>query len=192
MKINMKSNQKLAPNLASPSAVSSSVMLFKRVASRIILWFKAHLVGLGLFLAVLILLIGVNNWQLRQFRWVKLGDNRYLVVIARSPQARTQGLSDRTDIGAQGMLFIQPQTARHIFWMNRMKMPLDFIWLKDDQVVDLHQNVPTPVELGEIARVQPGEPASYVLEVPSGFIEREQVEIGTRFTILPIWYLAFW
>jgi len=188
----MKSNQKSAPNLALPPAVSSSVMLFKRVASRIILWFKAHLVGLGLFLAVLILLIGVNNWQLRQFRWVKLGDNRYLVVIARSPQARTQGLSDRTDIGAQGMLFIQPQTARHIFWMNRMKMPLDFIWLKDDQVVDLHQNVPTPVELGEIARVQPGEPANYVLEVPSGFIEREQVEIGTRFTILPIWYLAFW
>lgn len=66
------------------------------------------------------------------------------VEVVNTVQTRKQGLSGRSSLGADGMLFVFAQPAQHQFWMKDMKFPLDFVWINQGQVVDLAQNIPAP------------------------------------------------
>lgn len=67
------------------------------------------------------------------------------VEIADTPTKRSKGLGGRQSLGEnEGMLFIFDNTDKHPFWMKGLKFPLDFVWIKDDKVVDITENVPSP------------------------------------------------
>ncbi|MEK7091081.1 MAG: DUF192 domain-containing protein [Patescibacteria group bacterium] len=98
------------------------------------------------------------------------------IEIADTENKRQQGLSNHTNLSDQsGMLFIFPQPGRHSFWMKDMNFPLDFIWIRDGQVVQISTNIPTtqpPVTL------TPDQPVDQVLEVPAGFIDKYGIKVG--------------
>ena len=107
------------------------------------------------------------------------------VEVVRSPARLAQGLSGRTEIGADGMLFILPQTRVETFWMNDMLFPLDIIWILDGKVVDISVAVPAPSSKSDQpARVWPKSPVSAVLELNSGAAKNLGIEIGSVMTIL--------
>ena len=95
----------------------------------------------------------------------------FKLLIADTPQLRNRGLSYRDSLSRDsGMLFIFEKKDFYSFWMNEMKFPLDFLWINDETIVDLSENIPLFSE-GEITTVKPSKPVNKVLEVNSGIIK---------------------
>lgn len=131
----------------------------------------------------------------RSFSQLTIGDQTYEVVLSETPEEITQGLSRRQTIGAEGMLFILPEKRVVSFWMYQMNFPLDFVWIADGQVVDLHENVPsvpfnTPEQ--EIPVVSPAVPIQMVLEVPVGFIQEKNITRGMSVELAPTRTVMGW
>jgi len=148
--------------------------------------------AIGLFLAGLIIYLQITGRALRRFGYVEIGDKRYTAVYAISPAERQQGLSGRKSIGADGMVFINPRLETSVFWMNKMEIPLDFVWIADGVVVDLHEQVPPPADTGTIVRVRPIQPVDTVIELSSGTISRDNITIGTPVKRVLNWYFSLW
>ena len=62
-----------------------------------------------------------------------------------------------------------------------MKFPLDFLWINDETIVDLSENIPLFSE-GEITTVKPSKPVNKVLEVNSGIIKEYGLKKGDKIT----------
>ena len=98
------------------------------------------------------------------------------VIIAKSPSERAQGLSDIDSIdNSQGMLFIFEKEDVYTFWMNRMNFDLDFIWIRNDMVVDIHRNVSHE---DQTQLYNPHIPVTSVLEVNAG--TSNSINIGDK------------
>ena len=81
-----------------------------------------------------------------------------------------------------GMLFTFPEESNINFWMKDMMFPLDFIYLdKNFKVVDtISDQEPCPLK-GDCPLIKTKSKFTYVIEVNSGFIEKNEIEIGTQF-----------
>lgn len=154
-------------------------------------------------LAALLFLTGFGTtWYngtvptIRGFSPAELAGQKYIVVLASSPAQLEQGLSRRRRIGADGMLFLFPSRQQTAFWMYQMRFPLDFIWIDGEKIVQLDQQVPSPVSFSTsssaVATVRPTQPVTAVLEVPAGFIQAKNLRLGDTFqleekTVLRAW-----
>lgn len=109
----------------------------------------------------------------------------FTVEIAQSNSQRERGLSYRPNLGKyDGMLFSFESPGLYPFWMKEMKFPLDFIWIKDNQVMDLTESVFAPSSIGgQITVVTPKEPVNAVLEVNSRVIRLLDIKKGDTITI---------
>jgi hypothetical protein len=81
------------------------------------------------------------------------------------------------------MLFILGSKGIPTFWMKDMNFPLDFIWIDDDQVVDVTKNVPPPSPGESLAIYSPKAPSNYVLELNAGTVDEYQISIGDKVVI---------
>lgn len=117
-----------------------------------------------------------------KFEKIKIRDVIINTEVADTPEKRAKGLGGREKLASDSsMIFIFDNGDYHKFWMKGMKFPLDFIWIKDEKVVDLLINAPTVLENvsdKDITVYQPSEPVNKVLEVNSGFINQYAVSIG--------------
>lgn len=122
---------------------------------------------------------GANPKAEIQIRGVKIE-----AEIADTYLARNRGLGGRDSLASNsGMLFIYDKPDIYRFWMKNMKIPLDFIWIREDTVVDLLVNVlpPDPATPdNQLTVYQPKEQVDSVLEVNSGFINTYQIQIGDK------------
>ena len=98
------------------------------------------------------------------------------IEIADKPTKRTQGLSGRQSLPTNnGMLFVFDQPHTPSFWMYDMNFALDFVWIRDNAVVDITENVPPPTNTtpsNELPTYSPAVPADTVLEVNAGWVAR--------------------
>lgn len=104
------------------------------------------------------------------------------IEIVDTLEARTQGLSGRTEVPAgYGMLFVFDSADRYGFWMKEMLVPIDIIWIKDTgEVVGIDANVAP--ETFPIVFYAPL-PVRYVLEVGAGEAERNGISLGSIITL---------
>lgn len=111
------------------------------------------------------------------FNYVRVGDISLEVEVANNPEARTRGLSGRSEIGdAQGMLFVFPEPGYHGIWMPDMQFPIDVIWVDENfKVVDLTPNL-SPSTYPKV--FEPQKPVKYVIETDVLFIETFGVAVG--------------
>ena len=109
---------------------------------------------------------------------IKIGQAAVSVEIADTPEKRTSGLSGRTALLPNaGMLFVFDNEDYHTFWMKDMNFPLDLIWIGSDmKVVDMFKNA-TPDTYPKYA-FKPDQPAKYVLEINTGWLERNKINLG--------------
>lgn len=107
------------------------------------------------------------------------------VTLADTDQERAAGFSNHDPIGYhEGMLFIFPVPVTQQFWMNEMLFDLDFIYIRDDTVVHLVQNVKAPIHNNRrVEYIDSPVLFDSVLEVKSGFIQKYDIEIGDSTTI---------
>lgn len=104
-----------------------------------------------------------------------------IVEIADTDDLRTKGLSERTNLASNaGMLFIFPKAGYYHFWMKGMLFPLDFVWINNNEVVDLTENVPIAKneDASKLPTYTSRVPAKKVLEVNAGAIKSWQITVG--------------
>ena len=77
----------------------------------------------------------------------------------------------------EGMIFmLQPSPQRAAFWMRNTRVPLSCAYIDSaGRILEIHDLQP----LDETPVVSGSDQISYVLEVPQGWFQRHQVEIGT-------------
>lgn len=106
------------------------------------------------------------------------------IEISDTKEKRSAGLGgrDSLEIGS-GMLFVFDKKDIHRFWMKGMKIPLDFIWIDGDIIVDLLAGV-LPPETGQtddtLPLLAPIAPIDKVLEVNANYIRDHNIAVGDK------------
>lgn len=114
---------------------------------------------------------------------VTLGTHELVVEMAQTPTQWEKGLSGRNTLqGIDGMLFIFPHYHIPLFWMKDTHIPLDIIWIKDNQIVELTENV-QPNDSTTPPTYSPSQTIDTVLEVPAGWSKANNIQIGDILTI---------
>ena len=106
---------------------------------------------------------------------VTINNHVFTVEIAVSDEERVKGLSGRNELlENHGMLFVFNKPNVYTFWMKDTLIPLDMIFINNDQIVTIHKNVqPQPNATDEeLQRYSPKEPVNYVLEISGGLSEK--------------------
>lgn len=136
-------------------------------------------------LLVIVGLVAFYYWKNPLGTHLKLKDEVFQVELALTGSEHEKGLSGRAQLAPnRGMLFLFGQPAAYHFWMRGMKFPLDFIWINGNTIVDLDQNVPSPVGGEPPIELSASEPVDKVLEVNAGIINKLQVQIGDHIEFL--------
>ncbi len=115
-----------------------------------------------------------------QFKTVKIANTTIKAEIADTMAKQMTGLMNKSKLPSnQGMLFIFNYKARHSIWMMNMSFPIDIIWLDENlRVTDIVENA-QPCKVN-CTIYYPDENALYVLEVNSGFVARNKINVGDR------------
>ncbi|HWA51809.1 MAG TPA: DUF192 domain-containing protein [Patescibacteria group bacterium] len=121
---------------------------------------------------------------------ITINKTNIMVEIANTEALREKGLSGINSLPSdQGMIFdfgtknITPLNAR--FWMKGMLIPLDFIWITNNKVVEITPNVPAPAANtpdNQLLIYQPSENIDFVLEVNAGFAMNNLIKVGDNVT----------
>lgn len=110
-------------------------------------------------------------------KYVKLGGQIVRVDLALTDSERAQGLSGRLGLAEnEGMLFIFAYPGRYNFWMKDMNFPIDIIWISKDKKIIYIKKDARPELYPEM--YGPEDEAKYILEVVSGFSEKNNLQVG--------------
>lgn len=102
--------------------------------------------------------------------------------VADTPQARNVGLMFRDSLPpGGGMLFIFQKAGPYLFWMKNCKFPIDIVWLNEQKEVIFISEKTPPCKADPCPNYGPlDKNALYVIEVASGFAEKEKLKLGMK------------
>jgi uncharacterized membrane protein (UPF0127 family) len=140
-------------------------------------------IGMGIILVALILFLGQKMFLKEKSvdkKEVMIDNKKLKVEIADNDSERYRGLSDREQLGKnEGMLFIHNGIGRYQYVMRRMKFDLDFIFVKEGEVVDIVKNVPKNFQ----GIIRGATEYDKVVEVPAGWVDENNIKLGEKFLI---------
>ena len=112
---------------------------------------------------------------------ISINNKTIQVEIADTPELREKGLMFRESLCQDcGMLFICENEGTYGFWMKDTLIPLDIAWINSEgEIVDI-TTLQQYVEGKNPDQYKPNQKALYVLEVNSGYFEKNNIKIGTR------------
>lgn len=118
---------------------------------------------------------------------VTINNQKINLEIAKTPDERMKGLSNRTSLDQNsGMLFIfDDETKVPVFVMRDMLFSLDIIWIKEGVIIRIDKNLPIPpvnTSESKLKKYSAGTPVDYVLEVNSGFSDTNSIKVGETVT----------
>jgi hypothetical protein len=97
--------------------------------------------------------------------------------IAETLEEKKTGLMFRESLQEfSGMLFPYDQKNIYTFWMKNTLIPLDIIWIADTKIVHIEKATPCTTDPCETYKSET--PANHILEVNSGFTEKNNIKIG--------------
>ncbi|NCN25263.1 hypothetical protein COT94_04195 [Candidatus Falkowbacteria bacterium CG10_big_fil_rev_8_21_14_0_10_37_14] len=134
---------------------------------------------LCLVLFCLLLLAGCSQVVSQpQAATIIIGSTIIQVEVADNDATHYQGLSDRSSLANNhGMLFVFDRADNYGFVMRRMSFSLDIIWLNNNKIVDIKNNLPPDNDDYPLV-YYPIAPANTVLEVPAGTAKNNNWQIG--------------
>lgn len=159
------------------------------LGSKINLKFSRCAVRLNLTLAIILILLlsgcGIKNKNINiKKAEIKINSTIITAEVVKTLEAQIKGLSGREKLGEnEGMLFIYSEKEIRTFWMKDMLFPIDIIWISDDKIVDISENMPIPKNYN-IKRATPKEEINYVLEVNAGFVKSDNFKVGDSVQII--------
>lgn len=111
---------------------------------------------------------------------ISVNGHKFNIQVADDKNERAHGLSGTDQLGEnEGMLFVFPAAGKYFFWMKDMKLPLDFIWINGNAVIETTENVPQPASGNQqLDTFSAKEPFDKVLEVNAGTVKRFSIKTG--------------
>jgi uncharacterized membrane protein (UPF0127 family) len=102
------------------------------------------------------------------------------LVVAKKPETVIKGLSWRKKIPFDGMIFFFDKPLKVSFWMRGMNFPLDIVWVRNNVILGVTENVkPEPGVPEEKLKTYPatGE-ANIVIELSAGRVKELKIKEG--------------
>lgn len=135
---------------------------------------------------ILLILIGILSF----FVFVKLSPdkNNYVIIdnqkfyvdVAKTDDQKEKGLSIYNKLPLEkGMIFPFKDLSNHPFWMKGMKFSIDIIYIQNNKVVDIFENLPFPKnEFDSPVIVKSTLNSNYVLEINAGLSKKYNFQKG--------------
>ncbi len=126
----------------------------------------------------------VKNLMPENIRYAKIAGQNIKVALALTPAEQAQGLSGRNKLKEnEGMLFVFNHPDKYYFWMKDMNFPIDIIWLAPSGEKDARNMEVIYIKKDAQPELYPEtygpeENAKYVLEVVSGFSDKNNLKAG--------------
>ena len=176
-----RTDTKRAPIRSSSGAKEGMAMDGFR--SAVLYWWV--MLGWGLIIiSLLVILIFefMGETSHTDYRQLHIGTTQISVEIADDSGEQYQGLSGRSALANDtGMLFIYKQKANSNFWMKDMKFALDFVWIADNEVIQIDANIQPPATpQAEPVIIYPRARYNMVLEVPAGWVNSNNIKVGDQ------------
>lgn len=135
-----------------------------------------------------------NNTPLPKYNYtnvLQINNTKLNVEIVKTQSELEHGLSDRSSMREQdGMLFDFGSTpVSPSFWMKDMKFNLDIIWLYQNKIVGITENVPFKIQdfsfkIQDLPTYSPPSPITQVLEVNAGWSKKNNIKVGDEITLI--------
>lgn len=153
---------------------------------------------LFLFLLLLVLVAGVvfvqnylktNNLSFfGKSPTLAINDRVFELKVAKSQEEKEIGLSETKSLSDnQGMIFLFDKPDYYSFWMKNMQFSIDIIYIDNDHIVTIFQDVQPPKEKNASLPIfNSTQPADMVLEINSGLSKKYNFKEGDKVTYEPI------
>ncbi len=141
---------------------------------------------LGAVVVLFFLMILITIFLSRQTGTsIKIADETFKVKVARTDKEKQVGLSDTKRLGEKnGMLFVFDKADKYSFWMREMDFPIDIIYIKGNEVVEVIENAPAPSSPNsDLPIYQSSTEADKVLELNSGTAKKYNITKGTKIEV---------
>jgi len=120
---------------------------------------------------------------------ITVGGVPLTVELAYQPADTSRGLGYRAGLApGTGMLFLFAEPAPRSFWMKGMQFCIDIIWIENGAIQGAAESVcPEPAGTADAdltSHVSPV-PVTYVLEVPAGWLDANDLGVGAPVEGLP-------
>lgn len=141
---------------------------------------KIGLVILFILFSLGFYFFGIEKWSYSK-KTIQIKDFKFIVELADSVSKKALGLGKRDSIKEnEGMLFLFDGPGTYGFWMKDMRFPIDIIWIRDNKIVDITENVlPEPQKsIFNLKVYYPKEPVDKVLEIGAGLVKKYNFKIG--------------
>lgn len=117
-----------------------------------------------------------------QKKSAKINNKEITLYLANTEKRQELGLGGTKELKRDaGMLFLFDKDDFWSIWMKDMLIPIDVIWLNEKyEVIYIVPNM-RPEDYPKI--YTPSTLARYVIEVNSGFVKENSIEIGQKFEI---------
>lgn len=147
---------------------------------------------LACIIAVSLLLVLNLPKQRLQTSKVCFQENCFIVEIVTTPLQMEKGLMFREYLDKnKGMLFVFEKEGNYPFWMKNTLIPLDMIWINQNQeVVFIKENaLPCPISIessegqnqdNNCPIIEPGQKSKYVLEINGGISKNINLKLGDK------------
>ena len=131
----------------------------------------------GIFILFFLSLRSFYTEPLANVHGVEIAGRNIKVDFVNTKEAQARGLSGRSGLKEdEGMLFVFNKNGIYTFWMKDMNFPIDIIWIGQDMKVAYIKKDARPELYPEAYGA--GIYARYVLEVSSGFSEKNNLKEG--------------
>lgn len=139
-----------------------------------------------IFAVVIIILIAISYFSistLTSARNQKIADikgHRISLEIADDEAEQRKGLSARDSLPKdKGMLFKFKKADTHTFWMKDMRFPIDIIFINNDKIVTIYENVqPENDKNANLSLYTSTKPADKVIEINAGLAKEFGLKTG--------------
>jgi uncharacterized membrane protein (UPF0127 family) len=134
---------------------------------------------LGILILIILLITVSFNFK-KDKPFITINNKTFVVDVAKTDSEREKGLAIYKSLPEnKGMIFIFSKSGNYPFWMKDMKFPIDIIYIKDNKIVDIFENVLPPKSSNDqLEVVSPKETADKVLEINANLSKKYNFKKG--------------
>jgi len=137
-------------------------------------------------LAVIILAVYLWHPSESKLPWranVTIQGENFTVEVVSADKDKQIGLSGRDYLPlSHGMLFLYDNKDKRSFWMKDMKFDIDLLWIADDKIVGIEENIPAPTlemtDTDKLPIYSSPQAVDKVLEFSAGIVSHHLIKVG--------------
>ena len=114
-----------------------------------------------------------------------INNHTFNLEIAKTSKEKEIGLAKYNNIPQNsGMLFSFEKPGSYSFWMKNMKFPIDIIFIRNNKIIKIFNNVPAPkLDNQQLPTYAPNQLSDTVLEINAGLSDKYNFKNGDKVKI---------